>query len=107
MHLKAKIPVSHCMKGSVSRCADNRVLPYVDLASLMFLLAMVTPFCKRNMFRLFISGTLIVSSILYVGTDISKEYTQAAVNSNIPVPEGMSEITNIVGGRPYRLAGWQ
>ncbi len=25
----------------------NRVLPFVDLASLMFLLAMVTPFCKR------------------------------------------------------------
>ena len=76
----------------------NRVLPFVDLASLMFLLAMVTPFCKRNMFRMFITGTLIVTCILYVGTDISQEYTQAAVNSHIPVPEGMAEITNIVGG---------
>ncbi len=45
----------------------NRVLPFVDLASLMFLLAMVTPFCKRNMFRMFITGTLIVTCILYVG----------------------------------------
>ena len=83
----------------------NRVLPFVDLASLMFLLAMVTPFCKRNMFRMFITGTLVITCILYVGTDISKEYTQAAVNSNIPVPEGMSEITNIVGGATTPV-GW-
>ncbi|PAW91713.1 hypothetical protein CKQ79_28695, partial [Klebsiella pneumoniae] len=33
---------------------------------------------------------LIVTCILYVGTDISQEYTQAAVNSHIPVPEGMA-----------------
>lgn len=83
----------------------NKVLPFVDLASLMFLLAMVTPFCKRNMFRMFICGTLVLTSIYYVGTDISKEYTQAAVNSNIPVPEGISEMTNIVGGATTP-AGW-
>lgn len=83
----------------------NRVLPFVDLASLMFLLAMVTPFCKRNMFRMFITGTLVVTCILYVGTDISREYTRAAVNSNIPVPEGMAEITNIVGGATTPV-GW-
>ncbi len=83
----------------------NKVLPFVDLASLMFLLAMVTPFCKRNMFRMFICGTLVLTSIFYIGTDISKEYTQAAVNSNIPVPEGISEMTNIVGGATTP-AGW-
>lgn len=83
----------------------NRVLPFVDLASLMFLMAMITPFCKRNMFRMFISGTLVLISIFYVGTDISAEYTLAAVNSNIPIPEGMSEITNIVGGATTPI-GW-
>lgn len=84
----------------------NRVLPFVDLASLMFLLAMVTPFCKRNMFRMFITGTLIVTCILYVGTDISQEYTQAAVNSHIPVPEGMAR-SPISSAAPRRLsAGW-
>lgn len=96
---------SACLVAHFPITGSNRVLPFVDLASLMFLLAMVTPFCKRNMFRMFISGTLIVSCILYVGTDISKEYTQAAVNSNIPVPEGMSEITNIVGGATTPV-GW-
>lgn len=83
----------------------NRVLPFVDLASLMFLLAMVTPFCKRNMFRMFITGTLIVTCILYVGSDISLEYTQAARNANIPIPEGMSEVTNMVGGATTPV-GW-
>ncbi|VTT28122.1 PTS system protein [Klebsiella pneumoniae] len=83
----------------------NRVLPFVDLASLMFLLAMVTPFCKRNMFRMFITGTLIVICILYVGSDISPEYTQAARNANIPIPEGMSEVTNMVGGATTPV-GW-
>lgn len=83
----------------------NRVLPFVDLASLMFLLAMVTPFCKRNMFRMFITGTLIVTCILYVGSDISPEYTQAARNANIPIPEGMSEVTNMVGGTTTPV-GW-
>lgn len=57
------------------------------------------------MFRMFITGTLVVTCILYVGTDISREYTQAAVNSNIPVPEGMAEITNIVGGATTPV-GW-
>lgn len=83
----------------------NRVLPFVDLASLMFLLAMITPFCKRNMFRMFISGTLVLVCILYIGTDLSAEYTQAARNSNIPIPKGMTEITNIVGGATTP-AGW-
>lgn len=83
----------------------NRVLPFVDLASLMFLLAMVTPFCKRNMFRMFITGTLIVTCILYVGSNISPEYTQAARNANIPIPEGMSEVTNMVGGATTPV-GW-
>ncbi|MEI2682320.1 PTS galactitol transporter subunit IIC [Erwinia aphidicola] len=83
----------------------NRVLPFVDLASLMFLLAMVTPFCKRNMFRMFITGTLIITCILYVGSDISPEYTQAARNANIPIPEGMSEVTNMVGGATTPV-GW-
>ena len=75
----------------------NRVLPFVDLASLMFLLAMVTPFCRRNMFRMLVSGTLIVTAKLYVGTDLATEYTQAAVNSGIAVPSGMNEVTILVG----------
>ncbi|MFO5520950.1 PTS galactitol transporter subunit IIC, partial [Klebsiella pneumoniae] len=42
----------------------TRVLPFVDLASLMFLLAMVTPFCKLNMFRMYRPETLCVTCIL-------------------------------------------
>ncbi|MEG2255119.1 MAG: PTS transporter subunit IIC, partial [Vagococcus sp.] len=75
----------------------NKVLPFVDLASLMFLLAMVTPFVKRNMFRMILSGTVILICIFYVGTAIGPEYTEAALMSKIEKPEGIQYMTNIVG----------
>lgn len=65
----------------------------------------VFQFTLDERIRMFISGTLIVTCILYVGTDISQEYAHAAVNSNIPVPEGITEITNIVGGATPPV-GW-
>ena len=83
----------------------NKVLPFADLASLMFLLSMVTPFCKRNMFRMIIAGTLILICILYVGTWIAPEFTHAAEMSHIALPEGMSSITNIVGAATTWLGG--
>ncbi|KOQ88687.1 hypothetical protein ABW48_22885, partial [Pluralibacter gergoviae] len=52
-----------------------------------------------------VSGTLIVTAILYVGTDLATEYTQAAVNSGIAVPSGMNEVTNLVGGATTPV-GW-
>ena len=47
----------------------NEMLPFADLASLVFILALVTPFVRRNMFKMLIVGTLSVIIILYVGTD--------------------------------------
>ena len=75
----------------------NKVLPFVDLASLMFLLALITPFVKRNMFRMMIAGALVLICIFYVGTDIAPFYTKAAIESKIAVPKGISSMTNIVG----------
>ncbi len=49
----------------------NEMLPFADLASLVFILALVTPFVRRNMFKMLIVGTLSVIIILYVGTDIA------------------------------------
>ena len=75
----------------------NKVLPFVDLASLMFLLALITPFVKRNMFRMIVAGALVLICIFYVGTNIAPFYTQAAIESKIAVPKGISSMTNIVG----------
>lgn len=83
----------------------NKVLPFVDLPSLMFLLALVTPFCKRNMFRMLITGTLSLILILYAGTDIATWYTSAATASGITIPNNANEITNLVGGATAPI-GW-
>lgn len=83
----------------------NKVLPFVDLPSLMFLLALVTPFCKRNMFRMLITGTISLVLIMYIGTDIATWYTDAAVSSGIALPEDASQITNLVGGANTPI-GW-
>lgn len=83
----------------------NKMLPFVDLASLMFLLALVTPFVKRNMFRMVVAGTLILICIFYVGTDTASIYTKAAVMSNIPLPKGIVSMSNIVGSATTWI-GW-
>lgn len=75
----------------------NRVLPFADLASLMFLFTLVAPFCKRNMFRMLISGLLIMVVIFYAGTALAPEYTQAAAQAGITSVKGFSSITNLVG----------
>lgn len=83
----------------------NKMLPFVDLASLMFLLALITPFVKRNMFRMVIAGTLILICILYAGTDTAAFYTKAAVMSHIAVPKGITSMSNIVGSATTWI-GW-
>lgn len=83
----------------------NKVLPFADLASLMFLFALVAPFCKRNMFRMLITGILIVTVVFYAGTAIAPEFTQAAVMSHIGSVKGFTAITNIVGSATTWI-GW-
>ncbi|WP_338215540.1 PTS galactitol transporter subunit IIC [Companilactobacillus muriivasis] len=83
----------------------NKVLPFADLASLMFLFALVAPFCKRNMFRMLIAGILIVTVVFYAGTSIAPEFTKAAVMSNIGSVKSFTAITNIVGSATTWI-GW-
>ncbi|AKN32532.1 PTS system galactitol-specific transporter subunit IIC [Clostridium carboxidivorans P7] len=86
----------------------NKLLPFVDLASLVFLVPMVAPYCKNNVVRIFISGLVIMTLILYAGTDISPYYTKAAKIANVTLPSGVSSSTSmagIVGGATTPL-GW-
>lgn len=86
----------------------NKVLPFVDLASLVFLIPMVSPYCKKNMIRIFISGVVVLTLVLYAGTDIAPYYTKAANIANVALPKGVSGSTsmaNLVGGATTPL-GW-
>ena len=75
----------------------NEMLPFADLASLVFILALVTPFVRRNMFKMLIVGTLSVIIILYVGTDIASWVTQSFTQSNIDLPKDFTAVTNMTG----------
>lgn len=83
----------------------NRMLPFADLASLTFLLALVTPFMRRNMFRMLVAGTLMIVITLYVGTDLSAFFTQAATTSRIALPDDFAGISNIVSAASSWV-GW-
>ncbi|AKO92589.1 PTS transporter subunit IIC [Priestia filamentosa] len=86
----------------------NKVLPFVDLASLVFLLPMAAPFLKRNLVRLFLTGMVFVTFVLYAGTSISSYYTKAAEMVNVTLPESVQSATglsNLVGGATTPL-GW-
>ena len=64
----------------------NEMLPFADLASLVFILALVTPFVRRNMFKM-----------LIVGTDIAPWVTQSFTQSNIDLPKDFTAVTNMTG----------
>lgn len=80
----------------------NKMLPFADLASLTFLLALVTPFVRRNMFKMLITGTLSIIVILYVGSAIAPFVTQSAMTSNIKLPSDFTGIANMTGA----VSGW-
>ncbi|WP_315907036.1 PTS transporter subunit IIC [Priestia koreensis] len=86
----------------------NRLLPFTDLASLSFLFAMCAPFLKQNMVRLYITGLVIMTMVLYIGTDISGTFTDAAKIAKVSLPSNISdstELANLVGGASTPL-GW-
>lgn len=76
----------------------NRVLPFVDLASLLFFLPMAAPYCKNNIFRLFCTAVLVMVITLYTATDMAEGYTKAAklTGVNLPKEAGNEEVVNLV-----------
>lgn len=84
----------------------NRMLPFTDLASIVFVISMVAPFCKRNMFRIYLTGIVILIISLYASSSLSQYYTQAAEIANVSVAGASGqELGNLVS--PYNTpVGW-
>jgi PTS system galactitol-specific IIC component len=76
----------------------NRVLPFADLAVIPFMLAMVIPITKGNVFRTFIIGLVMVSVGLLIATDMAPLHTQLAINANFKMPDGATQIASICDG---------
>ena len=83
----------------------NKMLPFTDLASIVFIISMAAPFCKKNMFRIYITGIVILTIGLYAGTALGPEYTAAAERTNVSANVEGQELGNLVS--PYNTpAGW-
>ncbi|MBN1266103.1 MAG: PTS galactitol transporter subunit IIC [Anaerolineales bacterium] len=76
----------------------NRVLLFADLAIIPFVVAMMAPLMKGNIFRMIISGTLELIVGFYIATSMAPIFTQAAVEAGFAMPEGASLITSIGDG---------
>lgn len=85
----------------------NKMLPFVDLASIVFVISMVAPFCKRNMFRIFVTGCFILTIALYAGTSLSADYVYAANQANVKLPSSVTstELGNLCSSYNTPL-GW-
>lgn len=83
----------------------NKMLPFTDLASIVFLISMAAPFCKRNMFRIYLTGIVILVISLYAGTSLGPVYTTAAKEAKVKVSVEGQELGNLVS--PYNTpVGW-
>lgn len=83
----------------------NKVLPFVDLPSLIFLVTMMAAYCKKDMLRMLVAGTIMMAFVLFAASDVAGIYTQAAHAANAAFPEGIQEISalNVVFANPL---GW-
>lgn len=76
----------------------NRVLPFADLAVIPFVVAMFAPITKGNIVRMVIIGTVLLAMGFYVGTALSPQFTQAAVDAKFTMPANASQIISIADG---------
>lgn len=72
----------------------NRLLPFGDLAGTTFFAVMITPFTRGNMVKNLIVGTLLMTIIMYMGSDWAPLVTKAAASAGFAFPEGTTTITN-------------
>ncbi len=92
----------------------NRMLPYADLAALPFFSIWAVGWCRGNMVRSLISGTIFSVFILFIATDLAPIATQIAqrIKPDI-IPAGLQISTVSIGAEfvgwlltlPFRLFG--
>ena len=76
----------------------NRVLPFGDLASLAYFVALVPCLSKGNLFRSLICGIVIMSVVMLICTSFGSSMTEMAISANYAIPEGAVDITALSAG---------
>ncbi|MFP4152142.1 MAG: PTS galactitol transporter subunit IIC [Alkalispirochaeta sp.] len=76
----------------------NRVLPFGDLTTIPFMVALMVPVVRGNVVRATITSTIVMIPTLYVMNAIAGFFSQAARLANFRFPEGTTTITSLVDG---------
>lgn len=76
----------------------NRTLPFVDLATIPFILALMTPVFQGNVIRTIVGGAVAMIPTLYIATALSPIMTIAARRVGFKFPPGAVHITSLVDG---------
>lgn len=76
----------------------NHVLPFGDLATIPFMVAMVVPVVNGNVFRSVVIGAVVLAVGLLIATNVAPLHTEVAVASGFQIPEGATVISSICDG---------
>jgi PTS system galactitol-specific IIC component len=76
----------------------NKVLPFGDLATIPFMVAMMVPIVRGNVVRAIITSTVVMVPTLYIMNGIAGVQSEVARASNFQFPEGATLITSMVDG---------
>lgn len=76
----------------------NRMLPFVDLAVLPFMVCMIVPLVDGNVIHTVIIGTIVMAVGLLIGTNLAVPITNAAIAAGFEIPAGVTLITSICDG---------
>jgi PTS system galactitol-specific IIC component len=76
----------------------NHVLPFGDLATIPFMVAMMVPIVRSNVVRATITSTIVMIPTLYIMNAMAPIQTAVAHASKFAFPEGATQITSICDG---------
>lgn len=76
----------------------NRVIPFGDLAVIPFLVAIVIPIVKANVFRSIVVSTVFMIPSIYIMNYLAEGTTAAALAADFALPEGANLVTSICDG---------
>lgn len=92
------VPVTIGLAVVLSALGLNRVLPFGDLATIPFMVAMIAPITRGNIVRGVLIGTLVIAVGLVIGTAIAPLHTEAAIQADFDMPEDAAQISSICDG---------
>ncbi|TLS38717.1 PTS galactitol transporter subunit IIC [Pseudalkalibacillus caeni] len=84
--------------GIAAFLPGNKVLPFADLVTIPFIICLMVPVFRGNVFRTVVTGAVAIGIGLWIATYISPFFTSAAKNAGFQFPEGASQISSLVDG---------